>query len=71
MSELLAFLKPHLEPSVRSQHPCEWLSQVFIEQDDDMLEAAKASMGIFLKLSRSVCFKVILLTACQESRQHF
>ncbi|XP_036909636.1 protein Lines homolog 1 [Sturnira hondurensis] len=52
MSELLAFLKPHLEPSVRSQHPCEWLSQVFIEQDDDMLEAAKASMGIFLKLSR-------------------
>ncbi|KAM5291574.1 protein Lines homolog 1 isoform 1-T3 [Glossophaga mutica] len=52
MSELLAFLKPHLEPSVRSQHPCGWLSQVFIEQDDDMLEAAKASMGIFLKLSR-------------------
>ncbi|KAF6078015.1 lines-like protein 1 [Phyllostomus discolor] len=52
MSELLAFLKPHLEPSVWSQHPCEWLSRVFIEQDDDMLEAAKASMGIFLKLSR-------------------
>ncbi|XP_037001817.2 protein Lines homolog 1 [Artibeus jamaicensis] len=52
MSELLAFLKPHLEPSVWAQHPCEWLSRVFIEQDDDMLEAAKASMGIFLKLSR-------------------
>ncbi|XP_045052418.2 protein Lines homolog 1 isoform X4 [Desmodus rotundus] len=52
MSELLAFLKPHLEPSVGLQHPCEWLSRVFIEQDDDMLEAAKASMGIYLKLSR-------------------
>lgn len=71
MSELLAFLKPHLEPSVGLQHPCEWLSRVFIEQDDDMLEAAKASMGIYLKLSRLVYFQVILLTACQESRQRF
>ncbi|XP_054417870.1 protein Lines homolog 1 [Pteronotus mesoamericanus] len=52
MSELLAFLKPHLEPSVQPQHPCEWLSRVFIEQDDDMLEAAKASLGIYLKLTR-------------------
>ncbi|XP_023601004.1 protein Lines homolog 1 isoform X2 [Myotis lucifugus] len=52
MSELLTFLKPHLQPSVQAHNPCEWLSRVFIEQDDDMLEAARASMGIYLKLTR-------------------
>ncbi|XP_036133849.1 protein Lines homolog 1 [Molossus molossus] len=52
MSELLTFLKPHLEPSGPLHNPCEWLSRVFIEQDDDMLEAAKASMGVYLKLAR-------------------
>lgn len=52
MSELLTFLKPRLQPSLQSHNPCEWLSRVFIEQDDDMLEAAKASLGIYLKLTR-------------------
>ncbi|XP_054569379.1 protein Lines homolog 1 isoform X2 [Eptesicus fuscus] len=52
MSELLTFLKPQLQPSVQAHNPCEWLSRVFIEQDDDMLEAAKASVGIYLKLTR-------------------
>ncbi|XP_004759892.1 protein Lines homolog 1 isoform X1 [Mustela putorius furo] len=52
MSELLTFLKPHLQPSLQSHNPCEWISRVFIEQDDDMLEAAKASLGIYLKLTR-------------------
>uniref|UniRef100_A0A9L0SKN4 Lines homolog 1 n=1 Tax=Equus caballus TaxID=9796 RepID=A0A9L0SKN4_HORSE len=52
MSELLTFLKPHLKPSLQSHSQCEWLSRVFIEQDDDMLEAAKASLGIYLKLTR-------------------
>lgn len=52
MSELLTFLQPHLQPPVQAHHPCEWLSRVFIEQDDDMLEAAKASLGIYLKLTR-------------------
>ncbi|KAM7048385.1 protein Lines homolog 1 isoform 2-T3 [Molossus nigricans] len=52
MSELLTFLKPHLEPSGPLHNPCEWLSRVFIEQDDDMLEAAKATMGVYLKLAR-------------------
>lgn len=50
MSELLAFLRPHLPPSLHD--PCEWLPRVFIEQDDDMLEAAKASLGIYVKLTR-------------------
>lgn len=52
MSELLAFLKPHLQPSLQPHNPCEWLSRVFIEQDDDMLEAAKASLSIYLQLTR-------------------
>ncbi|XP_069415264.1 protein Lines homolog 1 isoform X3 [Ovis canadensis] len=53
MSELLTFLKPHLQPSLQSHNLCEWLSRVFIEQDDDMLEAAKALLGIYLKLTRN------------------
>ncbi|XP_064426060.1 protein Lines homolog 1 isoform X2 [Mirounga angustirostris] len=52
MCELLTFLKPHLQPSLQSHNLCEWISKVFIEQDDDMLEAAKASLGIYLKLTR-------------------
>ncbi|KAF6273209.1 lines-like protein 1 [Rhinolophus ferrumequinum] len=71
MSELLTFLKPLLQPSLQSHNPCAWLSRVFIEQDDDMLEAAKASMGIYLTLTRFVHFKVIVLTTYQESRKHF
>ncbi|XP_052017039.1 protein Lines homolog 1 isoform X2 [Apodemus sylvaticus] len=54
MSELLAFLKPHLQPSLQLHNPCEWLSRVFIEQDDDMLEAAKASLSIYLRLTRKL-----------------
>ncbi|XP_059129137.1 protein Lines homolog 1 [Peromyscus eremicus] len=52
MTELLTFLKPHLQPSLQLHNPCEWLSRVFIEQDDDMLEAAKASLSIYLQLTR-------------------
>ncbi|XP_031242787.1 protein Lines homolog 1 isoform X2 [Mastomys coucha] len=52
MSKLLAFLKPHLQPSLQLHNSCEWLSRVFIEQDDDMLEAAKASLRIYLHLTR-------------------
>lgn len=70
MSELLTFLQPHLQPPVQAHHPCEWLSRVFIEQDDDMLEAAKASLGIYLKLTRSVYCKGIALATYQENREH-
>lgn len=52
MSELLTFLEPHLQPSPLSHDPCEWLCKVFIEQDDDMVEAAKATVGIYLRLTR-------------------
>ncbi|XP_056678794.1 protein Lines homolog 1-like [Monodelphis domestica] len=53
MSELLAILKHHLQSSLKLNHHCEWLSKIFIEQDDDMLEAAKASLGIYQKLTRA------------------
>lgn len=71
MADLLTFLKPHLQPSLHPHNPCEWISRVFIEQDDDMLEAARASLGIYLKLIGLVYFKVIVVTTCQESRKHF
>uniref|UniRef100_A0A8C3XSR5 Lines homolog 1 n=1 Tax=Chelydra serpentina TaxID=8475 RepID=A0A8C3XSR5_CHESE len=53
MSQLLIFLKKHLKSSQHfhpNVHPCEWLSMVFIEQDDDMLEAAKSLLTVYLKL---------------------
>ncbi|XP_038388571.1 protein Lines homolog 1 isoform X1 [Canis lupus familiaris] len=69
MSELLTFLKPHLQPSLQSHNPCEWISRVFIEQDDDMLEAAKASLGIYLKLTRQ-CKATEGLTQEKEMWNH-
>ncbi|NWY01510.1 LINES protein, partial [Nothoprocta ornata] len=55
MSQLLAFWRGHLPPSSHSHpvvHHCEWLSLIFIEQDDDMWEAAKALLLIYLKFHR-------------------
>ncbi|XP_068412905.1 protein Lines homolog 1 isoform X2 [Eschrichtius robustus] len=69
MSELLTFLKPHLQPSLQSHNLCEWLSRVFIEQDDDMLEAAKTAMGIYLKLTRE-CEATESLTQEKEMWNH-
>ncbi|XP_030786049.1 protein Lines homolog 1 isoform X2 [Rhinopithecus roxellana] len=69
MSELLTFLKPHLQPSLQLRNPCKWLSRVFIEQDDDMLEAAKASLGIYLTLTRG-CEATESLTQGKEMWDH-
>ncbi|XP_073917833.1 protein Lines homolog 1 isoform X1 [Castor canadensis] len=69
MSELLTFLKPHLQPSLHFHNPCEWLSKVFIEQDDDMLEAAKALLSIYLKLTRQ-CEATESLTQEKETWIH-
>ncbi|XP_061227220.1 protein Lines homolog 1 isoform X1 [Neopsephotus bourkii] len=55
MSQLLMFWMNHLKSSLQSRpvvHHCEWLSLVFIEQDDDMWEAAKALLLIYLKFDR-------------------
>ncbi|XP_033022739.1 protein Lines homolog 1-like isoform X1 [Lacerta agilis] len=52
MHPLLAFLKSHVWSSHTSEHPCAWLSALFIEQDDDMLEAAKTLLTVHLKFER-------------------
>ncbi|XP_030353340.1 protein Lines homolog 1 isoform X2 [Strigops habroptila] len=55
MSQLLIFWRNHLKSSPQScpvVHHCEWLSLIFIEQDDDMWEAAKALLLIYLKFDR-------------------
>ncbi|XP_051652745.1 protein Lines homolog 1 isoform X1 [Manacus candei] len=55
MSQLVMFWRSHLKPFPQSHpivHHCEWLSLIFIEQDDDMWEAAKALLLIYLKLDR-------------------
>lgn len=55
MSHLLTFWRNHTKCSQHSHpvaHHCEWLSLVFIEQDDDMWEAAKALLLIYLKIDR-------------------
>ncbi|XP_009898199.2 protein Lines homolog 1 [Dryobates pubescens] len=55
MSQLLVFWRSHLKASPQSHpvvHQCEWLSLIFIEQDDDMWEAAKALLLIYLKFDR-------------------
>ncbi|NXP50081.1 LINES protein, partial [Heliornis fulica] len=55
MSQLLIFWQSHLKSSPQPYpvvHHCEWLSLIFIEQDDDMWEAAKALLLIYLKLDR-------------------
>ncbi|XP_069481132.1 protein Lines homolog 1 [Ambystoma mexicanum] len=51
MFQLLEFLKSHL-PSLNNAHSCEWVSMVFIEQDDDMLETAKALLNVYVKSDR-------------------
>ncbi|XP_043350527.1 protein Lines homolog 1 isoform X2 [Dermochelys coriacea] len=55
MSQLLIFLKKHLKSSQHfhpNVHPCEWLSMVFIEQDDDMLEATRSLLTVYFKFDR-------------------
>uniref|UniRef100_A0A8C8EDS1 Lines homolog 1 n=1 Tax=Otus sunia TaxID=257818 RepID=A0A8C8EDS1_9STRI len=51
MSQLLIFWRNHRK-SYPVVHHCEWLSLIFIEQDDDMWEAAKALLLIYLKFDR-------------------
>ncbi|KFQ22155.1 PREDICTED: protein Lines homolog [Merops nubicus] len=55
MSQLLIFWRSHVKPSPHSHpvvHHCEWLSLIFLEQDDDMWEAAKALLLTYLKFDR-------------------
>ncbi|XP_070809556.1 protein Lines homolog 1 [Pituophis catenifer annectens] len=54
MGLLLTVLKSHLKPPVSIcllEHPCMWIS-LFIEQDDEMVEAVKSLLAIYLNSER-------------------
>ncbi|XP_066515392.1 protein Lines homolog 1 [Hoplias malabaricus] len=46
--ELLSFLQEHVGQLKAEAHLCSWISLVFGEQDDDMMEAAKALTALYL-----------------------
>ncbi|XP_005051796.1 PREDICTED: protein Lines homolog 1 isoform X4 [Ficedula albicollis] len=74
MSQLLMFWRSHVKPSPQSHpvvHHCEWLSLVFMEQDDDMWEAAKALLLIYLKFDRLRCDAADTLSQKEEESWKF
>lgn len=48
LQKLWGFLKRHSVQLREESHLCCWISLLFGEQDDDMMEAAKALLSIFL-----------------------
>lgn len=48
LQKLWGFLKRHSDQLREEPHLCCWVSRLFGEQDDDMMEAAKALLSIFL-----------------------
>ncbi|KAM4765754.1 protein Lines homolog 1 isoform 1-T7 [Cyanocitta cristata] len=74
MSQLLMFWRSHVKPSPQSHpvvHHCEWLSLVFMEQDDDMWEAAKVLLLIYLKFYRLRCDAAANLSQKEEESWKF
>ncbi|RLW03555.1 hypothetical protein DV515_00006468 [Chloebia gouldiae] len=74
MSQLLMFCRSHVKPSPQSHpavHHCEWLSLVFMEQDDDMWEAAKSLLLIYLKFDRLRCDAADNLSPREEESWKF
>ncbi|KAK9394080.1 protein Lines 1 [Crotalus adamanteus] len=54
MGLLLTVLKSHLKTSASIclfEHPCTWIS-LFVEQDDEIVEAAKSLLAIYLNFER-------------------
>ncbi|KAJ8340352.1 hypothetical protein SKAU_G00349850 [Synaphobranchus kaupii] len=49
---LMIFLSQHLTQRHQLCHPCAWVSLVFVEQDDDMIEAAMTLMLLYLYQKR-------------------
>lgn len=47
LQKLWGFLKRHSVQLRSESHRCCWISLLFGEQDDDMVEAAKALLSIF------------------------
>ncbi|XP_050970376.1 protein Lines homolog 1 [Labeo rohita] len=57
LTELMSFLQHHGSLVSPDAHSCSWVSVVFAEQDDDMMESAKTLIGLYLyqkSLSSSV-----------------
>ncbi|KAK2913354.1 hypothetical protein Q8A67_001753 [Cirrhinus molitorella] len=57
LTELMSFLQHHGSLVSPDTHSCSWVSVVFAEQDDDMMESAKTLIGLYLyqkSLSSSV-----------------
>lgn len=48
LQSLCGFLKKNRVELMEVAHPCCWVSLLFGEQDDDMMEALKALLSIFL-----------------------
>uniref|UniRef100_A0A4W3H1N6 Uncharacterized protein n=1 Tax=Callorhinchus milii TaxID=7868 RepID=A0A4W3H1N6_CALMI len=55
--QLMMFIRTHLKSPAHSKrliHSCAWVSLVFLEQDDDMVEAARALLNIYIHSVRGV-----------------
>ena len=48
MLELLTFLQKHVGQFKGEAHSCSWILLVLGEQDDDMMESAKALIALYL-----------------------
>ncbi|XP_042583245.1 protein Lines homolog 1 isoform X1 [Cyprinus carpio] len=48
LTELMSFLQRHGTLVSPDAHSCSWVSVVFAEQDDDMMESAKTLIGLYL-----------------------
>ncbi|XP_038162751.1 protein Lines homolog 1 [Cyprinodon tularosa] len=53
LQSLWSFLRRWRAAQAEVTHPCSWISLLFGEQDDDLMEAASASLSIFLSCRRS------------------
>lgn len=64
LQRLWGFLKRHSGQLTEVTHLCHWVSLLFGEQDDDMMEAAKALLSIFLhhRYNRLTYYYDLLLT---------
>lgn len=65
LHSLWGFLKRYSVQLMEATHLCCWISLLFGEQDDDMMEAAKALLSIFLHHRYSRCTDLHVMY-CQQ-----
>nr|XP_055043161.1 protein Lines homolog 1 [Misgurnus anguillicaudatus] len=64
LTELMTFLRCHATHLSTEAHNCCWVTSVFAEQDDDMIESAKALIALYL-YQKSLNFSVpVCLWGC-------